>query len=221
MGILRQQLDPAAGGGGGGGAIALVSHCKYDSVGLIGGGTTGSMNSTGATLLVAVQSTYFFGGNTITDSKSNTWIAATVHGNVGGNDGDTCQIWYSTSPIVGSGHTFTTCGSGYPALAVAAFSGVSASPFDNENGNFGDNISSLTTGSITPSVNNCLVIAGMGIRDTPTSPFTINGGFTVTDSAENGAGLAYLIQTSAAAANPTWSWTSNAFGSTAIADFKP
>jgi hypothetical protein len=54
------------------------------------------------------------------------------------------------------------------------------------------------------------VIAALACSSAITS-LSIGGGFTIQDSVPSGPGeilaLAYLIQTTAAAANPTWSWT--------------
>jgi hypothetical protein len=110
-------------------------------------------------------------------------------------------------------------------FVVAAFSGVIASsPFDVENGTGSSSASSLQPGSIMPSQNNKLVIAAVASGNNG-SPFSINGGFTKNED-EPGAGntfdvaMAYLIQTSAAAANPTWTASATVDIAAAIASFK-
>ena len=62
-------------------AIALVTSVKY-SAGGSGGGTTGTVNTTGATLIVAIvgfenAGTNFTLPNLISDNKSNLYLLAT------------------------------------------------------------------------------------------------------------------------------------------------
>lgn len=195
-------------------AIALVANAKSN------GGATGAIDTTGASLIVAAISG--FGGSgfpTITDSKSNTWTGLTAQG----FSGTLMKMFYTVPSSVGSGHTFTPGTASFPAICVAAFSGVHATPFDQENGATGSG-GSVSTGSVTPSEDNELVITGLGWY--PAGAVSINGGFTISDQ-ENyaagvniGAALAYLIQTSAAAANPAWSHAGFTDAAVAIATFK-
>src|SRR5262245_32762550 len=80
--------------------------------------TTGSLDTTGANLVVVVFSSYQ-GGTivNVTDNKSNTYSNRTVYQFSGDSR---VRLSYVASPSVGTGHTFTVSGSGiYPALAVA------------------------------------------------------------------------------------------------------
>lgn len=175
--------------------------------------TTSAIDTTGANLIVI--SVGDGGTSTPTDSKGNTWTGLTVR-NVGGDLRG--RLYYSYAPTVGTGHTFTVPNS-YGAIAVAAFSGAVASPFDVENG-AADTDGGGTTqpGSVTPSENSEIVITGLGLGGSANT-LSINGGFTIAASVDGihgtqyGAAIAYLIQTTAAAANPTWSYSG---GSTAI-----
>lgn len=179
------------------------------------GGTTAAINTTGADLIVVSASWYpGGGGNTvnITDSKSNTWTGLTAQAaGVSKN-----QLFYCTSCTVGSGHTFSIVSPGvddiYAVLSVVAFSGAHASPFGAETGQAATGQTSYTAGSLTPSEGNAVVVVGITANDTASglAP-SANGGFTSYGTAaltanSMGGGIAYLIQTSAAAANPTWSW---------------
>ena len=65
--------------------------------------TTSAIDTTGATLLVALIVTDT-GGGTMSDSKGNTWTALTAHS---GGTTVTGQLFYVSNPTVGSGHTFT------------------------------------------------------------------------------------------------------------------
>lgn len=186
--------------------------------------TTDTVDSSGCDLIVVHLGTFTdptAGGGVLSDSKGNTWTPLTKHG-PGGGGGVYSIFYYCESPTVGSGHTFTwTPGATYPILSVKGFSGGTASSFLSENGATANAVSTLSTGSVTPSEDNCLVIAGLTI-DVGTS-ITINGGFTATvlnAGSVEGGGIAHLIQTSAAAANPAWSWTTNSPASASIAVFK-
>ena len=116
----------------------------------------------------------------------------------------------------GGSHTFTTAQSNsFPTMCVAAFSGTATdfTPGFPVKNNHSNAATSIQAGSVTPTVNNCLVVAGMSYRDTTT--ISISGGFTIAQQAPFiaataiGSAIAYLIQTTAGAANPTWSWTNS------------
>lgn len=189
------------------------------------GVTTSGIDTTGADLIVVSVSWYIvdtpIGSLTFSDSKSNTWTRLTdsTGGGVAAN-----VLYYCQSPTVGSGHTFTTNGA-YVSVCVAAFSGSTSSPFDVQNGSgAAGGAGTIQPGSITPTVDNELVMCGF-CGGAGTSPVSIDGGFTkiVEEpvSSSFGGAIAYLIQTTAAAANPTW--TLSASGSskaTRIASFK-
>lgn len=184
--------------------------------------TTPAINTSGATLLTVMVVYYTPGGTaTLSDSKSNTWTPLTIYT---ASDG-TGQLYYCKNPIVGSGHTFTLTddggGSDYNALAVAAFSGTNTAA--NADGDVGAGSASVTTqqpGSLTPSLDNGVVVTGlMFVDSSQVGDATINSGFTVTNSKSSAVGysvaLAYKIQTTAAAVNPTW--TSPSAANTMIA----
>jgi hypothetical protein len=208
--------------------IALVVNVSGVSSG--GSGfTTSSVDTTGATLLVASVN-HFNGVNdaVVSDSNGNTWVGLTAQ--VSPTNNARTRLFYVVNPTVGAGHTFTLSPDvTFGTLQVAAFSGVATtSPFDAENGSSADTATSIQPGSVTPSEANCLVITSECLRDNSLTGDTvsINGGFTITNQ-NPGVGsnylqgaLAYLIQTSAAAANPTWSWTTSDSVAAAIAVFK-
>jgi len=205
-------------------AYALIDHTAAGSTD--GNGvTTGAINTTGADLLVAVISDYSAGGGvSFSDSKGNTWALLTQY-----NDGVAArvQIAYVKSPSVGSGHTFTATNAfTFPSVCVAAFSGSDLSaPFDQQNGASNSSTTSQQPGSVTPSANNELLIAGVSFNGA-FSGLSVNSSFTSLDSAAYaggaclGSALGYKIQTSAGAENPTWSWTGTAGAAADIATFK-
>lgn len=211
-----------------GSSIALVAHVQT-----VQATPSSAINTTGATLLVIAQggSTAVGCCSTPTDSKSNTWTALTQQTATG--PGLACNIYYAVNPTVGSGHTFTSGGGGVGLIQVMAFSGVNTvAPFDTgkENGaSVNVATSSITSGGgFTPSVNNAVIIARL-TSDSGSATTLIDGGFTITDSSPLVGGVnysgggAYLVQTSAAAANPSWSWSppTTATGCSKLAAFVP
>lgn len=192
--------------------VGSVSAASPDGAGF----TSGGLNTTGANFLVAAVSSYEVNAApTLSDSNSNAgWTGLTQQTNAGGAR---VRLFYCLSPTVGSGHTFTLAGAGsYAALAVAAFSGAAASSaFDQQNG--ATDATSLQTfqpGGVTPSEDNELLVAavGSGTSTVAASTWSIDLGFTVaetedyTGAAHFALALAYLVQTAAAAKNPTWTF---------------
>lgn len=194
-------------------SAALVAHTGTQGAGQPSSITTPAINTTGATgLIIAVGWWDGVGNVSVSDSKSNTWAPVTKY--VTSN----CSVEFFTclNPgSVGSGHTFSKTGTDtYGSIAVLAFSGTDTTA--SVDGNSGAGTASGTTqqpGSITPSQNGSVVITALGMSAHSGSG-SIDGGFTVSDSfvdgSNYGVALAYLIQTSAAAANPTWTASSGA-----------
>lgn len=198
------------------------------SVGSTGGGTvtSGSFDSSGAELLVIVLSDYAAAGRSaVSDSKSNTWVALT-ESSVAGNMRNT--LFYAKAATVGSGHTVTaTVGAAYPAVALLAFAGSDlTAPFDQENGATGVGVTTKQPGSVTPGSNDELIVHAMAVYNAAltsiTSTITLIPGLTITSSPGNHFGLAvaYDIQTTATATNPTFAWSGSSDVATRIATFK-
>jgi hypothetical protein len=120
--------------------------------------TTSAINTTGATALFVWLACSKSTTSTVTDSKGNTWTALTKNSAsilVG------LQLWYcTTTPTVGTGHTFTssTVTNSYPALAVQAFSGVANGATPDINA-FVTN--TFTFSNSTPASNNEVVLAAI------------------------------------------------------------
>lgn len=208
--------------GGGGGGIAVVAHLGQ-GLGL-NGGTSSSIDTTGANLLIAAVSSYeAFAAPAFSDSKSNTYTALTE---VSFSASVRIKMYYCASPAVGSGHTWTTAGStSASSVCVLAVSGANGTPADQENGSTAVG-SSAQPGSITPSVNNCIVVLS-GAADADTVQGTTATGYTVSDSFATSGGnyfgntMLYKIQTSASAENPTLNFSGSANLTVKIASFKP
>jgi len=187
------------------------------------GGTTSAINTTGANLLIVGVAWYNPSSpGALTDSKGNTWTPLTAQT---GQNPDS-QIFYCANPIVGSGHTFTYTGvSIYSPICVSAYSGVAtSSPLDVQNGaGFSTSLNSQP-GSVTPSANNALLVTFTGANNSVASA-VIDSSFTITDQIAGGGGnwfgaMAYQIQTTATARNPSWTFNAVTTGASEIAVFK-
>lgn len=190
--------------------------------------TSGAIDTTGAHLLVVLSSSFESATEpTLTDSKSNTWVALTPQPMTASAR---ARLYYCANPTVGSGHTFTLTGTGtYCSILVAAWVEAAGATFDptKESGTtFTGTPDTVQPGSITPSVNDCLVLTG-GAYAGPAGAI-VDSGFTIIDDEPAsggvcfGACLAYKVQTTAAAVNPTWTCTATwASGGIVMAAFKP
>lgn len=184
---------------------------------------TDSIDTTGATLLVVVTSSYNPGGldiPVVTDNMSNSWISLTPSG--GSN---WCQIHYCENPTTDPTHTFTvTTSAGFPAIYAAAFSHTKAAgAVDKENAADGGS-GGINTGAIEPSRDFELVVAGVAFTGNSNQP-TVDNDFEVIQfqpfDAGNtvGGAMAIKIQEAAHGENPEWITSENHNGA-AIASFK-
>ena len=171
--------------------------------------TTDAIDTTGATLLVvAISGTSAAGTRTLTDSKSNTW----TQGAQSNNAFSQIVIFYATNPSsVGSGHTFTAGAAGtYPMAMVLAFSGTDTSQARDQQNSAGATSTTLQPGSVTPGQNGEVLVTALNGGFNGATTYSIDSGFTLTDQAgflggkAYGGAIAYLIQGTAAAINPTW-----------------
>lgn len=184
-------------------AIALVSNVSKSTP-----GTSAAIDTTGADFIVLLATSTGTINNIPTDSKSNKYIIL----GYSGNSTARTMLYGVYAPSVGAGHTFTVAAGTFAAFCVLALSGTGGFPiYSVIPTNISASANSLTPGSVTPPVNNCIVLAGLGYRDTTT--VFVTGGFTISDQQPFASGtavgvaFAYLIQTSAAASNPSFSWT--------------
>jgi hypothetical protein len=170
--------------------------------------TTDAIDTTGAKLLVAITCDNS-SGQAPTDNKSNTWYSFTSQTNVGITR---IHVALGSTLNVGTGHTFTKS-AGAPAIAILAFGAtgiISWQTVNTQSGASSGGATSLQPGSLTPIVNNELIVMGMG--DDWGSGLAVDVG-TLLDSAilvpgvAFGIASAYEIQITATARNPTWSWT--------------
>lgn len=166
--------------------------------------SSGSHDTTGATLIVVGTQHWNTNPGAPTDNKGNTYTALTHRGSAFAQQ----TIYYCVNPTVGAGHVFTQPSAGSSSnvsASVAWFGGtLTSGAFDVEAG------ASALTASITPSQNNSLIICVGAEYYSSTNPYTINAGFTavqtfISTNIDIPACMAYLIQGTAAAVTPTWS----------------
>jgi hypothetical protein len=203
-------------------AYALVTS---DSAGAAFPGdsvTTAGVDTSGSDFLALVACWNAAGTVTVSDSKSNTWTGLTVRST--GNF-KVC-IYYVQAPSVGSGHTFTVALSGStPGVIVYAFSGSGSSPADQENG-AGANTSNLSTGNITPTQNNELIITGLTNNGQFGGTIGVSSGYSTpieiafTGGTHVGSNAAYKVQTTATTTDATWDVQFGTDIAVAIASFK-
>lgn len=187
------------------------------------GTTTSALDTTGATLLVAVCRYSGSPASPITDSKGNTWTAL---GGANSYLGLSGRMMYCVSPAsVGAGHTWTVPAGVYE-MAVAAFSGTGA--FDSAvNATYGVPAASATGGPLNPINNNTLLIGGIHTYNSAAdlSAPVVGGPWTETvalNPAANaiGVALAHLELGAHVSTSVTWSWSGgNAAGTAGIAAF--
>lgn len=180
--------------------------------------TTSAIDTTGADLLIAFG-TYPL-SNTPSDSKGGTWTPLTAQSGYG-------RLFWCKPTSVGTGHTFSLTDSGGTALAIQAWSGSAASPFDQQNGFVGNAPTSVwKPGAVVPTENNELIVCGAGLGSGigGAGTLSIDSGFTISDQVPYGVsyycGFAYLVQTTAGSVNPEWTTYNSGFGDLAIATFK-
>ncbi len=189
--------------------------------------TTGAIDTTGDSLIVIAQGGYDApGAGALSDSVLNSYTQAVQAGSAT-NALATVSLKYA--PTTNAAHTFTSTGSTIAeALLAVGFTGAltSATPLDQTNGSAGGGAGvSRQAGSITPGEDNEVTIAVL-TWDATITGLSINSGFTILDTVDYapgvtfGCSIAYLIQSTAGAVNPTWSWTNSATTAAVIASFK-
>lgn len=190
------------------------------------GGTSSPRNTLGADLIVIGVVSYVGGAAPgVGDSESNTWVPLTRR------DSTLVftRLYYCLNPNVNAAHTFILSGSDiYATVHMSAYSGAAASlVFDVENGDNDDvgdtSISSGSTGTLAGD--NELIVSIVGADSVGSAPDVSGGSLALLDAIDGGSGIfmtamADEIQTTAAARNAAWAWTTAGRSAVAIASFK-
>ncbi len=162
-------------------SVALVGTVSTAGPGNL---TTGTLDTTGATLLVIYLGYYTLGSApSISDSKSNTWTALTLSDTTVSGAG---KLYYAQNPTVGTGHTFSVSTSVANVIIAAAFSGtLTSSVFDSEGPGYVGNSADAQSfpGPMTTGADEELVVTGLSWEldgGSPTVP-VINESYSITD----------------------------------------
>lgn len=199
-------------------AIALVNN----GLAAFGNGTSVAISTVAASIeLACVAADQSNGsGQTVSDNRGNTWARITRIPGSGGSF--QTELWYAFVTSANASTTITYSGN-FARFAAASFSGTATSSvLDGAVTSATQSFStSLQPGSITPSQANGM-LATCFAADPSAATIAINGGFTITDSATANlmVGLGYLVQTTATAANPTWSGYASTTAHAAMQAFK-
>ena len=189
--------------------------------------TTPNMDSSGADFFLATWTDALAASPpALTDSRGLTWTQAVRYDPVGST---TSNVYFSWNANGGAAHNFTLTGTAqFASLQVSAWSGsqIASSPFDQSNNNLQFGGTTVSTGSVTPTTNDQLVATHLSFGN-QVADATIDGGFTTPGYGDLGSGgvyigseRSYLIQTTATAANPTWTVGTAANLYTVITTFK-
>lgn len=188
-------------------------------------GPSSSIDTTGATLLVlALTWETSTSGNecTVSDSAGNTWVSLTLRT----QGALRTHLFYVLGPTTSATHTFNAAGTinnSFPTIGVLAFND-NVNMLDSQSGAGTASGTTLQPGSITPVVNNEVFVTALNSSAGSNGALSIDSSFNITFNLGNSAtsdnlGLAYKIQTSAGAENPTWTQASGV-GVAAMAVFR-
>jgi hypothetical protein len=211
---------------------SLFRHTAAGSVDAGLSVTTPPISTIGVDLIILAASYYGFASSpgTFSDNQggSNTYQLRTAYfdGVLSG-----VQIAYCDTVLAQSAsHTFSLNSAGtYMSLMVLAVAGAASSPYDTENGSApGTSGTTIQPGSITPGLPGELLVTVLNVNgdEVGGNAPSIGNGFTITDTVDYSAGnhflgsLAYLVQGSAAAINPTWTYGVSHERAAAIAAFE-
>jgi len=190
--------------------------------GTTGSATSAPINTNGCNLLVVTVSAA--GATTLTDSAGNTWTAGTATS----NGSNRVQIYYCYNPTTSASHTFTVTGSlTYPTISYYACANYNGATPTQAAGGIAFSALSVQPGSLTPAQNGALLVAALNQGVTTAQTISIDSGFAsdfanYVSGISVGGGSGYLLQSSAAAVNPTMSWpTTTGNAAAAMMSFLP
>jgi hypothetical protein len=112
----------------------------------------------------------------------------------------------------------------YVSVAAICLKNTVGTAIDQSNGtNSLTGVTSLQPGSVTPGSNNEVVIGMAGIggaSPSANSGYTSFASISTSSGVYDGLGAGYLVQSTAAATNPTFSWFGSSAASAVIGTFK-
>lgn len=198
--------------------------------------TSSAIDTTGANGVIVTAHDYWFSGSgtaSVTDNKGNPYSLVRL-ANI--SNQPRVSIYYCPLATCGTGHTFTYSTSGVtasiPSISIYTVFCAGGILVDQSNGNINAGASTtVNTGSITPTLNNCLLVTVASGLFATTQPTITGGGWNNTDqyfwtpfaSSTKTQCAAYArIQSVSSVTNPTHTLGSgNVNGVAVIASFKP
>jgi hypothetical protein len=210
-------------------AWSIFAHTAAGSVDAGTSVTTPALDTTSCTLVILGASFYgiLSSPGTFSSSPANSFSLLSTY-----NDTTTCgvELAFISLPTTSSTQTFTiTSGGGtYQSLMVLAVAGGIVSPFDIENGSApGTSGTTIQPGSITPAGGDLLVtVLNVNGDESGGNAPSIDSGFTITDTVDYSGGnhflgsLAYFVQPTSSAINPTWTYGVSQVRAASIASFR-
>lgn len=190
-------------------AISLLVHATRRA-----DGTTTGIDTSGAKALIVVASAY--GGHPgVVDSYNNVWEWVAY----GGDVQNFSRVMMAAEPVkTGPGHTITLSGGVYPWASFTAWNVGDGNSLRPENcTNAFASGTSVSPGSITPLGDDRLVLSSMAHNAGLSNLAVSGGGLAILHQqaaagfTSNGGAVAYEIQTTGAARNAAWSWTTSAY----------
>lgn len=192
--------------------LANAANC-FAHVSTHGTVTSASMNTTGATILVAVMSSFSGFNEVLTDSVGNRdWQTAQEYDQLGNGGGPFGIILYKPNPATSTTYTFSippTSGLFFMSATVWACSGTTTDhPLAQQVGlNTSGAATTWQPGSVTPIESGDLIFA-IGTANTSTATATIDSGFA-TPAVNNTSGFmssisSWLSAPNTSPVNPTW-----------------
>lgn len=202
--------------------IAVISYTSVAVGGI--GGSTPPIVTTSANGIVVGLNYYQSSGRNISDNKGNTYTFIRNE-QVGSGAYAAVAVYYCANPTVGTNHIFSTT-STFANIFVISISGLrtACTSLDQQNGAQA-NTSSVATGSITPSANDCFIFAAYGAFNPGGSPTISSGGtgfnlIGAYSTSTSEAGRAdYKIQTSASSENLTYQSASSPHSTAIVVSF--
>lgn len=190
-----------------------MSFSLVDSVEGMGASdpVTGAMDTTAGNVKLLVAFACWFNPGDFNDDATgnNIWVPLTARTALTPKS----RIFYVIDPKKHAAHVFTFGGPNtFTGLIVQAFTAGGAISFDRESTAEGT-ATTMSPGSVTPASNGALLVCGHGTGTA--ADHTIGDGFDETNEVtqvggvNEGAALAWLEQSIAAAINPTWSGGGN------------
>ncbi len=177
--------------------------------------TSAAIDTRGATLIVVYGLQYAgVAKGTLTDSNSNTWAQPFTETDAAAVT--QVNTYTCFNPTTSASHTFTMTRTGYNGnFVVMAFrKATSATENTGHVDQVGLGNTALTQGSVTPSVPNCIITAGLCVNGVNAADsYAVGGGMKVvyTNNAihnvANGGIAGWFQQSAASAVALPWTWT--------------